>query len=48
MFVTVLAMSNQRLLIAYPIGLLYTAFAILALYNGDSGAGGASLPKGVK
>lgn len=35
MFVTVLSMSNQRLLIAYPIGLFYAAFAILAVMTGD-------------
>ncbi|KAJ3390072.1 Protein yipf5 [Lobulomyces angularis] len=32
MFVTVLSMSNQRLLVAYPVGLLYSAFAILAIF----------------
>jgi hypothetical protein len=49
MFVTVLEMSHQRLLIAYPIGLLYTAFAILALYSGGGGnisTGSSALPKG--
>ncbi|KAL3900460.1 MAG: hypothetical protein SGCHY_001326 [Lobulomycetales sp.] len=45
-FVTVLQMSSQRFLVAYPIGLLYTAFAILALYGGN-GSGGASSLKGL-
>jgi hypothetical protein len=32
MFVTVLSMSDQRFLVAYPVGLLYSAFAILAVF----------------
>ncbi|KAI8801476.1 hypothetical protein BJ742DRAFT_779310 [Cladochytrium replicatum] len=32
MFTTVLSMNNQRLLIAYPIALLYIAFAQLAIF----------------
>ncbi|KAJ3300844.1 hypothetical protein HK104_000038 [Borealophlyctis nickersoniae] len=32
MFVTVLSMSEQRLLVAYPVGLLYSAFALLAVF----------------
>ncbi|KAI8610706.1 hypothetical protein BC830DRAFT_1144530 [Chytriomyces sp. MP71] len=31
MFVTVLSMSEQRLLVAYPVGLLYSAFALLVV-----------------
>ncbi|ORY45276.1 Yip1-domain-containing protein [Rhizoclosmatium globosum] len=31
MFVTVLSMSDQRLLVAYPVGLLYSAFALLVV-----------------
>jgi len=36
-FVAVLRMSDQRLLIAYPIGLLYGCFALLSIFNGRSG-----------
>ncbi len=32
MFVTVLSMNEQRILVAYPIALLYSAFAILAVF----------------
>ncbi|TPX69232.1 hypothetical protein SpCBS45565_g02491 [Spizellomyces sp. 'palustris'] len=32
MFTTVLSMSEQRLLVAYPVGLLYSAFALLAIF----------------
>lgn len=32
MFVTVLSMKDQRLLIAYPVGLFYTAFALLTVF----------------
>jgi protein YIPF5/7 len=32
-FVSVLRMSDQRLLIAYPIGLLYGCFALLSVFN---------------
>ncbi|KAJ2808726.1 hypothetical protein H4R20_000702 [Coemansia guatemalensis] len=32
MFVTVLSMSEQRLLVAYPIGLFYTSFALLTVF----------------
>ncbi|KAJ3023337.1 UNVERIFIED_CONTAM: hypothetical protein HDU68_008656 [Siphonaria sp. JEL0065] len=31
MFCTVLSMSDQRLLVAYPVGLLYSAFALLVV-----------------
>ncbi|KAI9205823.1 uncharacterized protein BJ171DRAFT_499818 [Polychytrium aggregatum] len=31
MFVTVLRMKEQQLLVAYPVGLLYSAFALLAM-----------------
>lgn len=33
-FVVVLQMSDQRLLVAYPIGLLYGCFALLSIFNG--------------
>ncbi|KAF8325176.1 Yip1-domain-containing protein [Cantharellus anzutake] len=33
LFVTVLRMSDQRLLVAYPIGLLYGCFALLSVFN---------------
>ncbi|KAH8988034.1 Yip1-domain-containing protein [Lactarius akahatsu] len=32
-FVAVLRMSDQRLLVAYPIGLLYGCFALLSVFN---------------
>ncbi|KAJ1945943.1 hypothetical protein GGF37_001441 [Kickxella alabastrina] len=32
MFVTVLSMSEQRLLVAYPVGLFYTSFALLTVF----------------
>ncbi|KAI9104621.1 hypothetical protein DFS34DRAFT_567244, partial [Phlyctochytrium arcticum] len=32
MFTTVLSMNEQRLLVAYPVGLLYSAFALLAIF----------------
>ncbi|KAJ3517253.1 hypothetical protein NLJ89_g627 [Agrocybe chaxingu] len=33
-FVVVLRMSDQRLLVAYPIGLLYGCFALLTIFDG--------------
>ncbi|KDR75836.1 hypothetical protein GALMADRAFT_248565 [Galerina marginata CBS 339.88] len=33
-FVAVLRMSDQRLLVAYPVGLLYGCFALLSIFNG--------------
>lgn len=36
-FVAVLRMSEQRLLVAYPVGLLYTCFALLSVFNVGSG-----------
>ncbi|KAJ1549619.1 hypothetical protein HK405_004264 [Cladochytrium tenue] len=33
MFVTVLSMSEQRMLVAYPVALLYSAFALLAVFE---------------
>ncbi|KAF9566713.1 Yip1-domain-containing protein [Agrocybe pediades] len=33
-FVAVLRLSDQRLLVAYPIGLLYGCFALLSIFNG--------------
>lgn len=32
MFVTVLSMKDQRMLVAYPIGLLYAVFALLTVF----------------
>ena len=47
MFVTVLYMTEQRALVAYPAGLVYSTFAILAVYplaaNTSSGAGGGGV-----
>jgi hypothetical protein len=37
-FVAVLRMSDQRLLVAYPVGLLYGCFALLSVF----GVGGSS------
>lgn len=37
-FVAVLRMSDQRLLVAYPIGLLYGCFALLSVFNVGVGA----------
>ncbi|KAK4052577.1 hypothetical protein OIO90_004346 [Microbotryomycetes sp. JL221] len=42
-FSSVLHLSSQRLLVAYPVGLLYTAFAMLSVFDGRSGTVG---PKG--
>jgi len=36
-FVAVLRMSDQRLLVAYPIGLLYGCFALLSVFSGTGG-----------
>jgi hypothetical protein len=35
-FVAVLRMSDQRLLVAYPVGLLYGCFALLSVFKGAS------------
>jgi len=32
-FVTILRMSDQRLLVAYPVGLLYTCFALFSVFD---------------
>ncbi|KAI0762083.1 Yip1-domain-containing protein, partial [Trametes elegans] len=40
-FVAVLRMSDQRLLLAYPIGLLYGCFALLSVFNAGVGGGSA-------
>jgi hypothetical protein len=32
MFISVLQMKEQRLLVAYPVGLLYSAFAMAAIF----------------
>lgn len=37
-FVAVLQMSDQRLLVAYPVGLLYGCFALLSVFNVGSGS----------
>ncbi|KAF8219930.1 Yip1 domain family protein [Tricholoma matsutake] len=37
-FVAVLQMSDQRLLVAYPVGLLYGCFALLSVFNGSGAA----------
>lgn len=46
MFTTVLSMTEQRALVAYPAGLVYSAFAILAVYplaaTTSTAAGGAA------
>ena len=36
-FVAVLRMSEQRLLVAYPVGLLYGCFALLSVFNAGTG-----------
>lgn len=35
-FVAVLRMSDQRLLVAYPVGLLYGCFALLSVFSGKT------------
>ncbi|ORY46702.1 hypothetical protein BCR35DRAFT_322895 [Leucosporidium creatinivorum] len=37
-FSSVLRLSHQRFLVAYPVGLLYAAFALLSVFDGRSGA----------
>lgn len=38
-FVSILRMSDQRLLVAYPLGLFYACFALLSVFEvGGSGA----------
>ena len=32
MFVTVLSMKDQRLLVAYPVGLFYACFALMTVF----------------
>ncbi|KAH7888758.1 Yip1-domain-containing protein [Phlebopus sp. FC_14] len=39
-FVAVLRMSDQRLLVAYPVGLLYGCFALLSVFNVGAGSSG--------
>lgn len=41
-FVVVLRMSEQRLLVAYPIALLYGCFALLSVFNVEAGSGSSS------
>jgi hypothetical protein len=38
-FVSILGLSEQRFLVAYPLGLFYSCFAILSIF--DFGASGA-------
>ena len=40
-FVAVLRMSEQRLLVAYPVGLLYGCFALLSVFNIGAGLSSA-------
>jgi hypothetical protein len=40
-FVAVLRMSDQRLLVAYPVGLLYGCFALLSVFNVGAGGTGS-------
>ncbi|KAI0074168.1 Yip1-domain-containing protein [Panus rudis PR-1116 ss-1] len=42
-FVAVLQMSEQRILVAYPVGLLYGCFALLSVFN--AGVAGSGLGK---
>jgi hypothetical protein len=37
-FVAVLQMSEQRFLVAYPVGLFYGCFALLSIFNVGIGA----------
>ncbi|OBZ68248.1 Protein YIPF5 [Grifola frondosa] len=41
-FVAVLRMSDQRLLVAYPVGLLYGCFALLSVFNVGVGGSGSA------
>lgn len=36
-FASVLRLSSQRFLVAYPVGLLYAAFALLSVFDGKTG-----------
>lgn len=36
-FSSVLRLSSQRLLVAYPVGLFFTAFALLSVFDGKTG-----------
>ncbi|MBW0498250.1 hypothetical protein O181_037965 [Austropuccinia psidii MF-1] len=40
-FVSVLQMSEQRLLVAYPVGLFYATFALLSVFDAKTGTVGA-------
>ncbi|KAH7927136.1 Yip1-domain-containing protein [Leucogyrophana mollusca] len=40
-FVAVLRMSDQRLLVAYPVGLLYGCFGLLSVFNVGAGSPGS-------
>lgn len=41
-FVAVLQMSHQRLLVAYPVGLLYGCFALISVFNAAVGSPGSA------
>ncbi|KAG6332932.1 hypothetical protein ID866_6158 [Astraeus odoratus] len=41
-FVAVLRMSDQRLLVAYPVALLYGCFALLSVFNVGAGGSGTN------
>jgi hypothetical protein len=41
-FAAVLHMSDRRLLVAYPVGLLYGCFALLSVFHVSTGDGGVS------
>lgn len=36
-FSSVLRLQEQRLLVAYPVGLVYAAFALLSVFDGKTG-----------
>lgn len=42
-FAVVLRLSHQRFLVAYPVGLLYAAFALLSVFDASTGGIGAKL-----
>ncbi|CAH7677429.1 vesicle-mediated transporter [Phakopsora pachyrhizi] len=44
-FVSVLQMSEQRILVAYPVGLFYATFALLSVFDAKTGTLGARLVK---
>lgn len=42
-FSSVLRLSSQRLLVAYPVGLFFTAFALLSVFDGKTGGLGGKI-----